>query len=204
MVDKIYEVSAEIAGPTAIFTRPDSGSSFVSYSAPTFSAVTAMFSCVARLNTAYIKPTRVHICQPVVFRKYTTNYNGVLRKDKSIKEGNPYQLPATVLSNVVYQVFGVVTEISRPPGAFNHLHYLQDKFNRRLKKGTLFSTPVLGWSEFVPDYFGPLRPESKPDESINIEIPSMLYTVYDQPIDGKYSPVFVQNVQIVKGVLIYA
>ncbi|MDD3586108.1 MAG: type I-E CRISPR-associated protein Cas5/CasD [Thermoguttaceae bacterium] len=204
MIDKIYEVSAEIAGPTAIFTRPDSGSSFVSYPAPTFSAVTAMFSSVARLNTAYIKPTRVHICRPVVFCKYTTNYHGVLRNELSIKQGNPYQFPATVLSNVVYQLFGVVTEISPPPEPFNHLHYLQDKFNRRLKKGILFSTPVLGWREFVPDYFGPLRAESKPDESTNLEIPSMLYTVYDQPLNGKYSPAFVQNVEIVKGVLNYA
>lgn len=204
MIDKKYEVSAEIAGPSAIFTRPDSGSSFVSYPAPTFSAVLAMFSSVARLNTAYIKPTKIHICRPIVFRKYTTNYNGVLRKESSIKEGNPYQLPATVLSNVVYQIFGVATEISPSPGSFNHLHYLQEKFNRRLKRGVLFSTPVLGWNEFTPDYFGPLRSESKPEESIDVEIPSMLYTVYDQPLNGKYHPVFVQNVHIVNGVLNYA
>ncbi len=123
MIDKIYEVSAEIAGPTAIFTRPDSGSSFVSYPAPTFSAVTAMFSSVVRLNTAYIKPTRVHICRPVVFCKYTANYHnyhGVLRKDLSIKQGNPYQFPATVLLNVVYQLFGVVTEMSPPPNKYRN------------------------------------------------------------------------------------
>lgn len=33
-----YEVLLEIAGPAAMFTRPDSGAAQVSYPAPTFSA----------------------------------------------------------------------------------------------------------------------------------------------------------------------
>lgn len=36
---KLYQVSMEIAGNTALWTRPDSGDSPCSYPAPTYSAV---------------------------------------------------------------------------------------------------------------------------------------------------------------------
>ncbi|MDO4574957.1 MAG: CRISPR-associated protein Cas5 [Planctomycetia bacterium] len=203
-VNKKYGVSFEISGPMAMFTRPDTGSSFVSYPAPTWSGCKAMFECVARLKTAYIHPVKVNICRPLVYQHYTTNYNGPLRKGESIRKGNPYQLATIVLVNVCYQVFGEVRELAPLPEPFNHLHYLQDKFNRRLKKGMLFSTPCLGWSEFLPDYFGPLREGTKVEESVNLEIPSMLFSVFDQPEDGEYAPIFMRNVRIEKGVLRYA
>ena len=59
-----YPVQMEISGPTAMFTRPDTGGSFVSYPAPTFSAAKGMFESIARLKSAYIRPRRVEICKP--------------------------------------------------------------------------------------------------------------------------------------------
>lgn len=46
MPRKKYEVAMEIAGNTAIWTRPDSGDSPVSYPAPTYSAVKGIFESV--------------------------------------------------------------------------------------------------------------------------------------------------------------
>jgi CRISPR-associated Cas5-like protein len=43
---RTYTVSLDVAGPAAIFTRPDSGASFLSYPAPTYSALKAIFECV--------------------------------------------------------------------------------------------------------------------------------------------------------------
>ncbi|MFA5205582.1 MAG: CRISPR-associated protein Cas5 [Lentisphaeria bacterium] len=208
MTDKTYEVAFEIAGPTAIFVRPDSGASFVSYPAPTYSAAVGMFAAVARLETAYLRPTHVHVCRPLRYHNYTTNYNGPLRKSKQIKDGTPYQLPTVVLADVCYQVFGIVAELGSPPlnnkgKKFNHAHYLQDKFNRRLGKGVLFHTPVLGWKEFPPDYFGPLRPETQPDASINEFIPAMLMETFDKPSHGSWNPQF-KPVWIRNGVMRYA
>lgn len=40
---KSFPLHLEISGPTAMWTRPDSGSSLVSYVAPTFSAVKGIF-----------------------------------------------------------------------------------------------------------------------------------------------------------------
>jgi len=89
---KEYPVSFEIAGPAAIFTRPDSGASFVSYPVPTYSAIKGMFDCVARWRSAYVKPTSVEICNPIQFHRYATNYGGPLRKGNQLAQGASYQL----------------------------------------------------------------------------------------------------------------
>lgn len=75
---------------------------------------------------------------------------------------------------------------------------------RRLVSGQFYSTPFLGWKEFVPTYFGPIRTETVADQTITLTIPSMLNTMYDKPIDGTVAPQFMQNVKIERGVLLYA
>jgi CRISPR-associated Cas5-like protein len=45
---KPYPIELEISGPTAMWTRPDTGSSPVSYVAPTFSAAKGLFESVLR------------------------------------------------------------------------------------------------------------------------------------------------------------
>jgi CRISPR-associated protein Cas5d len=50
-MSKPYEVFFEIAGPAAMFTRPDSGAAQVSYPAPTFSAAKGMFDSIARADS---------------------------------------------------------------------------------------------------------------------------------------------------------
>src|SRR4051812_213459 len=91
---KKYHVQMEVAGPTAMWTRPDTGSALVSTVAPTWSAAKGIFESIARLKSAYIRPTRVEICAPVHTYRYTTNYQGPLRKSSQIRGGDPFQLPA--------------------------------------------------------------------------------------------------------------
>ena len=199
-----YCVAMEIAGPAAIFTRPDSGASFVSYPAPTYSAVKGMFECVARWKSAYIQPARVEICNPIQFQSYATNYGGPLRHPKQVAKKSSYQLFATILIDVCYKVYGEVAALSQAPGGNNHLHALQALFERRLKQGRLYRTPCLGWSEFVPSYFGPLRESTKPVQDLELVVPSMLHRVFDHDSDGRYAPTFRQDVQIRQGVLSFA
>jgi len=198
-----YCVAMEIAGLAAIFTRPDSGASFVSYPAPTYSAVKGMFECVARWKSAYIQPTRVEICKPIQFHSYATNYGGPLRIPKQMPRSS-YQLFATILIDVCYKVYGEVTELSSAPGGNNHLHALQELFERRLKQGRLYRTPCLGWSEFVPSYFGPLRESTRPLQDLELVVPSMLHRVFNRDSGGQYAPAFRQDVQIKRGVLSFA
>ncbi len=200
-----YEVKFEIAGPAAMFTRPDSGATPISYPAPTYSAAKGMFESIARVKSAYIKPTKVEICAPVHYHQYTTNYRGPLRKSNQLSKDSSYQLFATILINVCYRIYGEVIEMNMPNAeevtTTNHLHLLQDKFNRRLLNGRWYHVPCLGWNEFTPTYVGAFREETKVDKSIEQIIPSMLFSVFES--SGEYVPIYKQNVWIKKGVLEY-
>jgi CRISPR-associated protein Cas5d len=202
---KNYVVQLEIAGPAAMFTRPDTGATPISYPVPTYSAAKGMFEAVARYKSAYIRPTKVEICKPIRFEKYVTNYGGPLRKANQIAADASYQLPATILVDVCFRVHGIVEEIGSAPNGNNHLHALQEIFLRRLRKGQTYYTPVLGWKEFVPSYFGMAREcDTVVQKDINLTIPSLLHTVFDRSADGMYNPVFLQDVKIYEGVLYYA
>ncbi|MBP7509219.1 MAG: CRISPR-associated protein Cas5 [Prolixibacteraceae bacterium] len=196
---KEYPISFEVQGHAAMFTRPDAGSAPVSYPAPTFSAVKGMFESVVRMQSAYIKPVRVEICRPIVYHRYFNNYGGPLRKANT----RNFQLAATILVDVCYKVYGIVEEIGKAPYGNNHCHALQEIFIRRLKQGSFYYTPCLGWKEFVPTYFSLLRDSTTVDKSINMVIPSMLYSMFDKPGNGNIQPLFKQNVEIVEGVLNY-
>ena len=188
-----------------MFTRPDSGATPISYPVPTFSAAKGMFEAVAKYNSAYIRPVKVEICKPIRFEKYVTNYGGPLRKSGQIKKKAAYQLPATILVDVCYRLYGVVEEVANAPNGNNHLHALQEIFNRRLTRGQTYFIPVLGWKEFVPSYFGPFREEKTfVQKEINQIIPSLLHSVFDRPVNGKYKPEYRQNVEIREGGLKYA
>jgi CRISPR-associated protein Cas5d len=199
-----YLIRLEIAGPAAMWTRPDTGSAAVSYPAPPCSSAKGICESIARLKSAYIRPTRVEICKPIQVHRYTTSYNGPLRKTNQIRGGDPYQLPAIVLADVCYRLYGVVEEASAAPGGTNHLHALQEMFQRRVEKGQSFRPVCLGWSEFLASYVGPFRAETQVERNINLVLPSMLHMVFDRPIAGKVAPVFRQNVEIREGVLEYA
>lgn len=198
-MEKRYQVEFEVQGYAAMFTRPDTGAAPVSYPAPTYSAVKGMFESVVMLKSAYIKPIKVEICKPIIYHRYYNNYRGPLRKANTPN----FQLTATVLSDVCYKIYGIVEEIEKAPNGNNHLHALQEMFIRRLRLGRFYYTPCLGWKEFVPSYFGPLRNTTKVDKTINLFIPSMLYSMFDAPRSGNVRPLFKQNVRIVEGVLNY-
>lgn len=199
----MYIVSFEVAGINAMFSDPASGSTPVSYPAPTWSSLKGMFEAVARIKQAHILPTHVEICRPIRFERFTTNYGGPLRKSTQITGNNNLQLVATILVDVCYRVYGVCEATGVDGDGANYAHELQDIFTRRLKNGRLFYTPSLGWKEFIPTYFGPLREETSADETVNATMPSMLKSAFDKPTSGRFGPIFFNNVQIEKGVLYF-
>ena len=170
MTTKQYPIALEIAGPLAMFARPDTGGTPTSYPVTTWSAAKGLFESIAFLDdgAAWICPTKVEICRPVgepgghvSFQRYTTNYGGPLRdaglrNDGYVSGGNSMQFFATVLSSVCYRLHGVVVGRYRP-NRTNAKHFLKDLFDRRLRQGRCFRTPCLGWSEFTCSYWGPFR-----------------------------------------------
>lgn len=206
-----YLIQCEVAGPLAMYARPDTGGSPTSYPAPPWSAAKGLLESIAyfKHGEAWLHPTRVEICRRVgtsggivSYQRYAFNYGGPLRKDLNVKSGTGMQVFATVLANPCYRIYadirGARGEIGRNPR-----HHLQDLFERRIKQGRCHKTPALGWSEFTCDYWGPFRPEFEVDEALSVDIPSMLTSVWDRPRDGTYVSRFAQNVRIEKGVLTY-
>jgi CRISPR-associated protein Cas5d len=209
-----YPVCLEIAGPTAMWTRPDTGDAPVSYPAPTFGAAQGIFEAVAWLQSAEVVPTRAEICAPLLYHAYTTNYGGPLRKSEQVSRGNNYQLIATVLVNVCYRLYAearpdraaaeALSERARAWSDGNGAHAYQAMFERRLRKGQFHRTPCLGWQEFLPDYLGPFRPGTRVQEDLTFVLPSMLHAVFPGPKRSPRAPLFRQNVRIEKGALHYA
>lgn len=214
-MQKIYPICMEIAGNTAMWTRPDCGDSPCSYPAPTYSAVKGMFESVLWGPAVIVIPRKVEICAPVLYHSYATNYGGPLRSQTSIKHGNNYQMFATVLLDVCYRLYADVVlnpqkealpESARlwdrkttSPG-----HAYQEIFNRRLKRGQSYATLALGWSEFTPSYVGPFREETHVCETLpDIYIPSMLRGIFNDGYHSEYKAVYDTEICIHKGVLIY-
>lgn len=236
-----YSVQLEIAGPAAIFARPDTGGTPTSYPVPTWSAAKGIFESIAFLcsGDACIMPEKVEVCRrvgdsggAVRFQRYTTNYGGPLRKADLFRKGvasggSSMQLFATILTDVCFRLHGTVIGLRRS-GRINACHYLQDLFNRRLRQGRCFRTPCLGWSEFTCSYWGAFRSRTNPDgsdnaawkarcerfgqpfedltevdDALNLEIPSMLLSMWSSPTSGQYAPKFRQDVRIESGVLRY-
>lgn len=56
---KAYSVQIEVSGATAMWTRPDTGDSPVSYPVPTFSAAKGLFESVVRFETVEIIPVKI-------------------------------------------------------------------------------------------------------------------------------------------------
>jgi CRISPR-associated protein Cas5d len=54
----IYSIQLEISGPSAMWTRPDTGSSPVSYVAPTYNAVKGIFEAILRWRPVALRPAR--------------------------------------------------------------------------------------------------------------------------------------------------
>ena len=218
-----YRLCFEVAGPLAMFARPDTGGTPTSYPAPTWSAARGLFESIAFLRdgAAWICPVEVEVCRRigeaggrVHFQRYTTNYGGPQRKSdlfgKGIAAGgSSMQVFATVLQNVCYRLHAVV--VAETGGArVNARHYLQDLFNRRLKQGRCFRTPCLGWSEFTCSYWGPVRTDvTEVDDALVIDVPSMLFGVWGSPVTSahcspEYRPEFNREVKIARGIMEYA
>lgn len=209
---KRHEIAIEISGPTAMWTRPDTGDCPVSYPAPTYSAVKGIFESILWGPAVQIEPTRVEICAPIQYHNYQTNYGGPLRKARIISSGGVFQLLATVLVDVCYRLYADVLPNpikKKLPDKAKHWdakttspgHAYQSIYYRRLGKGQCFTIPFLGWKEFGPDYFGPFRQSTQIRADIDIFIPSMLREVFSEGYASKCIFSYDQNLQIQNGVL---
>lgn len=213
-MEQKYEVSLEIAGATAMWTRPDTGDCPVSYPAPTYSAVKGIFESILWGPAVQIVPTKVELCAPIQYYNYQTNYGGPLRKASIVDTGGGFQLLATVLIDVCYRLYAEIMpvphnhKIKMPEKAViwdgnttSPGHAYKSMFDRRITRGQCFCLPFLGWKEFGPSYFGPHRQGTSVQEDISMTIPSMLRDVFSDGYASKCRFSYDQDVAITKGIL---
>lgn len=217
---KPYDIKLEIAGPTAMWTRVDSGDAPMSYEAPTFQAAKQIFESILWFRSAEVIPWRCEICSPVVKHRYYTNYNGPLRKyaDNPIgaETAGAHQLIATVLVNVRYKLHAFAISDRAPKQQLSERakkwqdvsicggHAYQERFEFRLKHGQWHHTPFLGWKEFTPSELCPIRDDTARDESVDgISLPSLLHRTFTRGQFTRYKPQVRTHVMIEKGRLDY-
>jgi CRISPR-associated protein Cas5d len=161
-----------------------------------------------------VKPVKVEICAPIQYHSYYTNYGGPLRQSKAVKEGNSFQLLATVLINVSYRIYAEIVPNQQKVGlpekslqwdkkTTSPAHAYMDIFNRRLKQGQCYSVPFLGWKEFTASYFGPFREETKVCSTISTTIPAALRQVFSKGYNSPISIVYDQNLEVINGVVLF-
>ncbi len=210
-----YKIKMEISGATAMWTRPDTGDSPVSYPAPTYSAVKGMFESILFNQAVEVIPTKVEVCAPIIHYSYHTNYGGPLRKSKVIKVNGSFQLLASVLMNPCYRLYADINSEVADSDKFSQKtknwlnrttspgHAYQDMFNRRLKRGQYFTVPFLGWKEFVPNYVGLFRDETTVQQDINLVISSMLKQIFPHGLESQLDYRYFQNIKITDGILYF-
>jgi len=215
MVKRSYPIAMEVAGDTAIWTRPDSGDSPCSYPVPTYSAVRGLFESVLWGPDILVIPRKVELCSIPQYHSYVTNYGGPLRSAKSVKNGSSYQQYATVLTDVCYRLFADVipnpnkavlpeSAISWDQHTTSPGHAYQEMFYRRLEHGQSYANLSLGWSEFTVSYFGPFRETTQVcTELPDILIPSMLRGVFQNGYKSRYHAVYDIDVLIHNSILRY-
>jgi CRISPR-associated protein Cas5d len=194
-----YPVEMEISGK-ASFRRPDTGDTPKTYPVPTMSAAKGMMEDIAffsrkengvQVRDAIILPYKVELCSSVVTSRYPFNYHGPLKKNGTTMTFSE------ILLNACYRIYGVTYSPQRNTGA---AHHLQDVFLRRLRKGQCFIWPSLGLKQFLSDYYGPFRKNTKVNP-VDIKIGAMPLTVFK---NGSFNPSYCSNAKIEKGVLNYA
>jgi CRISPR-associated protein Cas5d len=155
--------------------------------------VKGIFESVLRWKSVNVRPTKVEICAPVQFHRYTTNYGGPLRASDAMNKGASFQFYAVVLANVRYRLYAQAEFAGHHDSTTWPPHAYQDVFNRALERGQWFYTPCLGWKEFAPDYVGPFRPETRVCETEDHELTTMLRMVFDQMQGGHHKKNFMQE-----------
>ena len=196
MIAKGYPVQMEVDGKRAMWERPDTGDTPISYIAPPMSSAKGLFDSISFLSRkeAVLWPYKVEVCSPIVFDNYNFNCTGVGRKtDKNVHNTQTF---SQVLSNVCYRIYGISFSFNDDMGK---AHFLQDLFLRRLKKGQSFTLPFLGQRHLGVDYYGPFR-ETTQVVKIKADLGPMPLMIFK---NGKANPVFCSRAILKDGVLEY-
>lgn len=174
------EITMEVWGDFACFTRPESKVERLTYPVITPSAARGVFSAVySKPKEFYWQIKRIEVLSPIRYMSFKRNevINCKVGKGSNMKpmlvEDNRTQRQSVVLKDVRYRI---TAEIVKRKSFSGTAEQLVSQANRRIEGGKCFFQPTLGTREFVC-YFAPPSDEPPIDDSLDLGL--MLYDVFD-------------------------
>ena len=171
------EITIEVWGDFACFTRPESKVERLTYPVITPSAARGILSAVySKPVEFYWQVKRIEVLNPIRYLSFKRNEvkSKISKKmDPILIEDDRTQRQSIVLKNVRYRIAAEIKPREEFKGTINQLY---EQANRRISSGKCFFQPSLGTREFEC-YFGEpsdLRPIDK-----TIDLGIMLYDVFD-------------------------
>jgi len=171
------EISLEVWGDHALFSRPESKVERLTYPVMTPSAARGI------LNAIYVKPVefywqvrRIEVLKPIRYMSFRRNEvrSRIGKRLKPILvEDERTQRQSVVLKDVRYRI---TASIIKRPGFKGTDTQLVEQARRRIKSGKCFFQPSLGTREFVC-YFEEAGTAEPIHEDLDIGL--MLYDVFD-------------------------
>ena len=191
------DISLEVWGDFACFSRPECKVERLSYPVITPSAARGILSAIySKPIEFYWQVKRIEVLKPiryisfkrneVVNSKISDKMNIIFvdetlltekgkggERDRKVGREHRVQRQSVVLKDVRYRI---TAEIVKRPSFTGTLEQLYVQAQNRIEKGKCFFQPSLGLREFVC-YFGP--PDASPPISDSCDFGYMLYDVFD-------------------------
>lgn len=170
------DISLEVWGDFACFSRPECKVERLSYPVITPSAARGILSAIySKPIEFYWQVKRIEVLKPIKYMSFKRNEVKSRQSGKNpvYVEDDRTQRQSVVLKDVRYRI---TAEIVKRPSFGGTLEQLYVQAQNRVEKGKCFFQPSLGLREFVC-YFGPSG-DSPPIED-SCDLGYMLYDVFD-------------------------
>lgn len=178
------QVTIEVWGDFALWSRPEAKVERLTYPIPTPSGIRGVLASIyAKPPEFYWQVLRIEVLNPI--RYITFKRNEVKAKMSRLPKAEPWktcisvedertQRQSVVLQDVHYRI---TAEIVPRPNFSSPVSQLLSQFERRVNRGQCFLQPSLGTREF-PAYFE-LGPSGKPPIDLDLDLGYVLYDVFD-------------------------
>ena len=170
------EISLEVWGDFACFSRPECKVERLSYPVITPSAARGILSAIySKPVEFYWQVKRIEVLKPIKYISFKRNEVKSRQSGKKpvFVEDDRTQRQSVVLKDVRYRI---TAEIVKRPDFSGTLEQLYAQALNRIEKGKCFFQPSLGLREFAC-YFGPSGDSAPIEDSCDLGY--MLYDVFD-------------------------
>lgn len=172
------EITIEVWGDLACFSRPESKVERLTYPVMTPSAARGILSAVySKPVEFYWQVCRIEVLEPIRYISFKRNEvigSKILKDPKPVLvEENRTQRQTVALRDVRYRITARIVPRKDFKGTASQLY---DQALRRIRNGKCFYQPSLGVREFVC-YFG--EPTDIPPIDDSLDLGIMLYDVFD-------------------------